>query len=109
MYDRNDKDCYINRSLNPYYTKSDFVGYISCSSRYIMIESSNYCDNYYSNDGIRYFHCYKSVRNCKECTNSNKYTKCNSGFYLVNNNSFKTLTSLKRDQYITLDGMATYN
>lgn len=44
MYDRNDKDCYINRSLNPYYTKSDFVGYISCSSRHIMIESSNYCD-----------------------------------------------------------------
>lgn len=64
---------------------------------------------YYSNDGIRYFHCYKSVRNCKECINSNKYTKCNSGFYLVNNNSFKTLTSLKRGQYITLDGMATYN
>jgi len=117
VFDRDDQDCYLDRTRNPYCTKRDYDGCISCSSGYIMIESSDSCVNkndcnlaeYYSNDGIRYFHCFKSMENCKECTSSSKCTKCNSGLYLVNNNSCKNLTLLQNDQYITLDGGATYN
>lgn len=96
-YTYEDQDCYINRNANPYCTKRGYDGCISCSSGYIMIESSDYCYNknnynlaeYYSNDGIRYIPCYKSMENCKECTSSSKCVKCNSGFYLVNNNYAK--------------------
>ena len=116
-YTYEDQDCYENRNLNPYCTKRDYDGCISCSSGYIMIESSDYCASknsynlaeYYSNDGIKYFPCHKAMENCKECTSSSKCTKCNSGYYLVNNNSCKTLSSIQNDQYISLDGGTTYN
>ena len=116
-YDRGDKECYLNKNLNPYCTRQGYDGCESCSSGYIMIESSDRCVNknsynmaeYYSNDGLRYIPCYKAMENCKECTSSTKCTKCNSGLYLVDNNSCKALSTLQNDQYITLDGGKTYN
>lgn len=89
-YDKDAEDCYLVKNSNPYCTKYDYDGCISCSSGYIMIESSDYCQSknnynlaeYYSNDGLRYVPCYKSMENCKECSSSNKCNKCNSGFYL---------------------------
>ena len=112
-----DYDCYINKNINPYCTKRNYDGCISCSSGYIMIESNDKCvsknnynlKEYYSNDGLRYIPCSKSMENCIECSSSNICTKCNSGFYLVNNNSCKTLISLKDDYHITLDGGKTYH
>ena len=116
-YNYEDSDCYLVKSRNPYCTNFGYDGCTSCSSGYIMIESSDYCVSrssynmaeYYSNDGLRYIPCYKSMENCKECSSSNKCTKCNSGFYLVDNNSCKPLNTLQNDQYITLDGGKTYN
>ena len=110
-------DCYVNKNSNPYCSKYDYDGCVSCNSGYIMLESSDYCqykgnynlNEYYSNDGLRYIPCHKSMENCKECSSSNKCSKCNSGFYLVNNNSCKDLNSLQNDQYITIDGGKTYN
>ena len=117
QYYYEDEDCYFNKNSNPYCSKKDSNGCIACFSGYIMIESNPKCVHqsnynlaeYYSNDGIKYFPCSKAMSNCKECTSSSKCTKCNSGFYLIDNNSCTTLNLITNGEYITLDDGKTYN
>ena len=45
------------------------------------------------------------MSNCKECSSKEKCTKCNSGYYLVNDNSCMTYDSINNDQYLSLDGI----
>ena len=117
QYYYEDEDCNFNKNSNPYCSKKDSNGCIACFSGYIMIESNPKCVHqsnynlaeYYSNDGIKYFPCSKAMSNCKECTSSSKCTKCNSGFYLIDNNSCTTLNLITNGEYITLDDGKTYN
>ena len=80
----------------------------SMSSSAFFLENDKICklkSNYnmlefYNLDNSKYFYCYRSMPNCKECSSVSKCTKCNSGYILVDNNKCLTSNSTNNEQYI---------
>ena len=86
---KNCKNCNYNNLIS-------ILECIECKSGYVILEKeSNKCyskdtinNNYYGYFYINSTHmkaCSEAIKNCSQCENDKKCTKCNSGYYFKNN------------------------